>query len=208
MRYFLAVIFLIHFSVFADQQYKTHRVSSGETVESIAEEYGVPATEIYKLNPDAKKGISRGTTLIIPPKTIISQEPEGSFTVHKVRKKETLYSLSKEYNVSIEEIKRYNKFLYAEPLKKGTKLRIPKRPKLSQTSPAITQEEAPSEENIFREHIVLPKETKYGISKKYGLTVEQLKQLNGLDDNSLNAGQKLRICLSKLRKGKYITMIF
>ena len=196
MKYLFVVFFLIGFSVFADQQYKTHRVSRGETVESIAREYNVPVSAIYKLNPDAANGIQPSTTLIIPPRKVVAEDPSMSFIEHKVKRKETLYSLSKEYNVSIEDIKRYNKHLYAEPLKKGSILKIPEKPALSETSPAITQAEEPLEEVDTREHIVLPKETKYGISREYGITVEELEDMNPWVD-TLQPGMMLKIKLKE-----------
>lgn len=196
MKYLFVVFFLIGFSVFADQQYKTHRVSRGETVESIAREYNVPVSAIYKLNPDAANGIQPSTTLIIPPRKVVAEDPSMSFIEHKVKRKETLYSLSKEYNVSIEDIKRYNKHLYAEPLKKGSILKIPEKPALSETSPAITQAEEPLEEADTREHIVLPKETKYGISREYGITVEELEDMNPWVD-TLQPGMMLKIKLKE-----------
>lgn len=178
--------------VLADQQYKTHKVSRGETIESIARDYGVPVSAIYKLNPDAKKGISSSTRLIIPPKEVVQEEPNVTFKNHRVKSKETLYSLSKEYNVSIDDIKRYNKFLYAEPLKKGDKLRIPTRPVLSETTPAITQPQTASEKEKTKEHIVLPKETKYGIAREYGITIQELEEMNPWMD-SLQPGMMLKI---------------
>ena len=42
-------------------------------------------------------------------------------------------------------------------------------------------------------HIVLKGETLYSISKKYGLTVEELKRFNGLNSNEINIGQTLSL---------------
>ena len=54
-----------------------------------------------------------------------SQITPDRFIVHKVKKKETLYSLSKIYNISIETIKEYNPLIDKIGLKRKMKLQIP-----------------------------------------------------------------------------------
>src|SRR5690606_16252334 len=107
------------------QKFKAHTVKQGETVESIAKKYQVTASDIYALNPDAKKKLSPNSVLIIPNTTTISSDATTEtkeltgYTSHKVKRKETLYSISKEYNIEIEDIKKHNKRLYSENLRKG-----------------------------------------------------------------------------------------
>ena len=48
------------------QNFSTHQVKKGETVTGIAREYGVTTSDIYALNPDAKKELKPNTILIIP----------------------------------------------------------------------------------------------------------------------------------------------
>src|SRR5690606_26241025 len=89
------------------------------------------------------------------------EEPLG-FTTHKVRRKETLYSIAKRYNIKEDDIKRYNRQLYSSQLQKKMELRIPKyrRPK-----PGEVLENDPSN---FDTYTVSAKETRWSIASKYG----------------------------------------
>ena len=122
-----ALVFVFGFKGVSAQNFSTHQVKKGETIESISKRYYVTPFDIYGLNPDAKKGLKPNTVLIIPiskavkPKVTITKELKG-FKPHRTKKKQTLYSLSKLYNVSEDDIKNYNKFDYSNPLRKGDKL--------------------------------------------------------------------------------------
>jgi len=103
---FLAIV-LISCSATA-QQYKSHKVSRGETVKSIAKQYDITPEDIIKLNPEARRGVRRNNVLVIPSKSLkVSKDVEVTFTNHKVRRKETLYSISKKYGVTIDDIKKF-----------------------------------------------------------------------------------------------------
>ena len=113
------------------QDYRTHKIKVGETIESIAKQYKVTPYDIFSLNPDARKGLEVNTILIIPNSKISGdseittiQELDG-FKEHKVRRKETLFSLSKKYGVSEEQIKKHNPELYSKNLRRGKRLKIP-----------------------------------------------------------------------------------
>ena len=58
------------------QKFKTHTISAGETVESIAKKYAVTPFDIYALNPDAKKSLKPNGVLIIPDPKLINLDQE------------------------------------------------------------------------------------------------------------------------------------
>lgn len=154
---------------------------------SIAKKYQVSKEAIFSLNPDAKEGISPDDKLVVPLTEEKQPEEEAmEFRNHKVKKKETLFSLSRDYNVSIEDIKRYNPQLYAEQLRLGETIRIPmkiqREPEEKEPEKKETRKKEKGGINPLklsaREHVVLPKETKFGIAQKYNLTVKELDQLN------------------------------
>ena len=168
------------------QQYRSHRVAKGETVFSIAQKYGTTESAIYRLNPDAKNGINTNTIIILPSSASIvsgtNASSEVTFKMHRVKRKETLFSISQQYNVSQDDIKKYNKELYSRQLKKGEKIRIPSATKATNNNNVITSET--SENTDTKTHTVQPKETIYGIARKYNTTIAELKNLNpGLDKN-------------------------
>ena len=208
MKYLFVICFLFQvYSTSANAQaYKYHTVKKGETVFSISQSYDIGEEDIYKYNPDAKEGIGINEKLVIPVDAARSEnevESNTQFVEHTVKKKETLYSLSKEYDVSIDDIKRYNKQLYAKELQMGETIKIPSGASIASTdnTPIVTQtstSQAPaskpqsSQITKTREHIVLPKETKYGIARKYGMTVKELEAVNPRVE-TLQPGMMIRV---------------
>ena len=192
----MVCIFFVSSVATAQKEYETHRVQKNQSLSQIAILYGVSQTAIKKRNPEIENELSAGTLLIIPTasKLIDAQNPP-KFKKHKVRRKETLISISKKYSVSIDAIKRYNKQLYARQIKKGERLQIPMHLKIvdsgvvtyndSTVSGAITLDTS----NVSK-HIVKAKETRYGIARMYGITVSELEQMNpelgeGLSQNAI-----------------------
>ncbi len=203
------------------QAYKYHTVAPEENVFRIAQKYCISEEAIYKLNPDARIGVNVGSKLVIPiqdntsstSQTTISLPQAVSFIDHKVQKQENVYRLSKQYNVSEEDIKRYNKQLYSKELQLGETIKIPvfaikdaapSRPvAANQPAPARTTSTSRQESNT-REHIILPKETKYGIARKYGMTVKELESLNPTVD-VLQPGIMLKVGTNVLDEPVIIT---
>jgi len=183
----LCVLFLFSFNTLNAQNFSTHQVKKGETIEDIAKQYYVTPSDIYTLNPDAKNELKPNTVLIIPiskskkPKITIVKELQG-FKTHKAKKKETLYSISKKYNIEIADIKKYNTFLYSNPLLKGDKLQIPEF-KITETV----------EEVGTKKYKVLPKEGKWRIAYKFGITIEELEEMNPDMGEVLQDGQEINV---------------
>ena len=196
----IAVLFLFFqmFTVQAfAQQYKYHIVKRGETTQEIARQYNISEETLFKYNPDARRGIKPEGKLVVPvnpaqgESQVTSSQDDQKFVMHRVRRKETLFSLSQKYNVSIEDIKRFNKHLYSAELRRGERIRIPKG------SPKVSVENTtPSPSNPLdlsvKEHVVLPQETLYGISRKYNITIADLQRLNPNMEN-LQPGMVIKV---------------
>ena len=185
----IALIFFCGISAFA-QDYKTHKVKEGETIESIAKMYLVTPFDIFAVNPDAKSSLKLDTVLIIPTTRVKNDPIQESvkevigYKKHKVKRKETLYSISKKYSIDIEDIKKYNKRLYSENLRKGDKIQIPKfKTIVSQVSL----------NNTVKKYTVLPKEGKWRVAYKFGITVPQLEALNLDLPEVLQPGQEVNV---------------
>lgn len=170
------------------QNFSTHKVKKGETIEGIAGRYYVTVYDIYSLNPDAKTKLEPNTILIIPiskakkPKVTVVKELE-TLKKHKVKKKETLFGIAKEYNVSVDEIKKYNTYLYANTLKKGDKIDIP----------VFKVTEIVEESVDTKMYTVKPKEGKWRIAYNYGITVAELEALNPDMGAVLKEGQQIKV---------------
>lgn len=118
------------------QDYYYHKVKKGETVFSISQIYDVSRDDIFQLNPGSDTLISIDQVLRIPKdddnfnKRNFQEEDFGYF-YYRVRRKDNLYRLSKEYDITIEKIIEANPIL-SEGLKSGQIIRIPK-PHLEET---------------------------------------------------------------------------
>lgn len=125
-------------------------------------------------------------------------ESKIEFVKHKVKKKETLFSISQLYNVKVEDLKRFNKQLYSNKLKKRDILRIPVGLyAISDTTNTTNSDKETTEVDTdttkTSTHIVLPKETKFGIARKYGITIAELEKMNeGMGEN-LQIGATLNV---------------
>ena len=113
-----------------------------------------------------------------------SQTTPDRFIVHKVKKKETLYSLSKIYNISIETIREYNPLIDKIGLKRKMKLQIP----IFKNKPSI--EDKPVLVN-YKRHVVKPKETKWRLAYEYGLKISELEKINPEIVSGLKIGQQI-----------------
>jgi LysM repeat protein len=186
MKYFItACLVTLVFSLnsFSQEKSTTHKVVKGETITQIAQKYNVTPYDIYQLNPDAQSGLKLNSVLLIPKKGN-SKKPNSKVITHKVEPKETLFGIEKKYGVSEEALKKANPDLEKLGLQIGQTLVIPS------TTVAKTTVSTP-EKVVY--HIVFPKETKYSIAKKYGITIEELEKRNPEIIPSLSIGQKLVI---------------
>ncbi len=172
----------------AQQQYRTHKVEKGETAFSISKTYGINIDDLYRLNPSAKENIGIGTVLVLPnaATTIISNQ-QVQLKEHKVKRKETLYSISQDYNVAIEDIKKYNKQLYSDELQKGDILSIPVS--LKKSAKDIIKENANPLKEGMQRYTVEAKETKFGIARKFGISVAELEKMNPEIGDALQVNQ-------------------
>ena len=104
-------------------------------------------------------------------------------TNHLVKAGETLYSIAKKYGLSVRSIQRANPKIERRNLRVGSTIKIPKR----------IGEETINKNPI---HEVRPKETLYGLAKKYGVSVESIKKANGGLSEGLKIGSKIVIPLN------------
>lgn len=176
------------------KDYYLHFVKQGQTLFAIARAYGLTVDDIFRENPDSRKGVSAGTVLKIPAKpaqkkkepTVIPQEAStGNFFYHIVKKQETLYGIASKYGVSIESVKRINPELGEYP-REGETLKIP----FVKDDPSVAEA---AWQGTSASHVVQPGETLYGIARAYDVTIGEIKNANpGLTD-AISAGSTLLI---------------
>ncbi|MEO1032923.1 MAG: LysM peptidoglycan-binding domain-containing protein [Bacteroidota bacterium] len=186
-----------------------HKVKENETLLDIANRYHTTLTELKRINNLETTLVNKGQIILVREDAIklvvdtevsdtLVSEPElvskskvptassnlieyskSSTDFHTVLKGQTLYSLSKLYGLSINELKRYNG-LTSDLIKVGQELRI-----------ANFDTRTTQDQTAF--WTVMKGDTLYSIARKNGLTVDELKRINGLTSNLILIGQKLSL---------------
>lgn len=199
--------------------FNTHRVLENETLFSIANKYGTSVDELRRLNNlGPNEGIKINQRLIVPTQddeprdnwledeeTSKPEEKEvvlmpektakpatsypsndypsnsSSGNVHYVQQGETLFSIAKQYDTTVDELRRINGMSDYDVLQSGQKLNV--------RGGGVVR----SGGGLSTSHTVQKGETLYSISKNYGTTVEDLKEINNLSSNEIFVGQNLLI---------------
>jgi murein DD-endopeptidase MepM/ murein hydrolase activator NlpD len=125
------------------------------------------------------------TALWIISSAVFSVELGAEERIHTVQKGETVYSISRSFRVSPEELMRHNNIVDASRLQIGMRLRIPDS--LSIPSQAAARAS-------YTEYRVARNDTLYGIARTNGVSVESLRAANDFSpDRVLKAGELIRI---------------
>lgn len=202
MKYYLTLlsfVFFISSNAFSQEKVVKYKVSSGETINQIAQKFKVTPYDIYQLNPDARNGLTANAVLLIPTKTGEAKKEvaetktataSGKEVIHEVQPKETFYSIEKKYGISDEALKAANPFLEKTGVQIGQKLVIPAKGSAPKTATKPVKEKG-AEKYVY--HDVQPKETKFGIAKQYNMTVAELEKRNPDIVANLPVGYRLTI---------------
>jgi LysM repeat protein len=165
-----------------------HKVDEKETLFAISRRYRTTVDAILEYNKEAGNGLEIGQIIKVPytPKAIY-RPSDG--TVHTVAAKETMYSISKKYGATIEEIREWNNLDANASLSIGQELIVKKKSSalapVKTTAPVVT-----SRKGV---HTVAANETVFSIAKLYGITQQQLKEWNNLEGTELKVGQTLYV---------------
>ncbi len=121
----------------------------------------------------------------------IEKKDGKTFVLHQVDAKETLYSISKKYAQKIEDVKAANIEL-GDGVKVGQIIRIPYKGKV-QALPGVVPAKEVKPTKIGKIHKVEPKETLFGIAKKYSVSVDAIKKANPELIDGLKEGMEIEI---------------
>lgn len=163
----------------------THIVAPKETLFGLAVKYNTKVETIQNANASIlANGLQVGQELVIPQES--KTETVTSKNTHLVQSKESLFSIARLYNVSVEDLYKINTALLKNGLQIGQEITIPNKKKTLDGRVRVI-----NEETVF--YVVKPKETKYSIAKQFGITIEQLESQNPEIINGLVEGNKLAI---------------
>jgi len=214
--YLLALLLLISFSGFGQPkdtpikkingvEYYQYTVQASEGLFAIGRKFEVSPDEISKVNPEIKNGLKAGQLLLIPvhkknhQSTVFENNSKPEFIEHTVLKKQTLFAISRKYNVSQDDIKKYNSEI-ENGLREGMVLRIPvqiketrkKEAEVEKAEKKASKDKKEAKKNILI-HVVQPDETLYSISRQYKVDVNEIIELNPASATTLVSGTELKI---------------
>lgn len=196
-------------------QQKTHTVAAKENLYAISKKYGVSLDELIKQNPKTKDGkLNIGDVLVIPntsktTKTNTSTVSSNKNSSQKLGKiylqpKQTIYGITRQYKISESELRKLNPdldnhmkigdavVLPEENIRKYADISAQKTP--NTTLPSSKEEERETAVQNTDTYVVQPKDTYYGITKKFNLNRETLFSLNpNLEQRGLHAGDVINI---------------
>lgn len=159
---FWAYFLMIILSVEAQKKvYIDHVIQAGETLYSLARANGVTVDELRAANPQLGETYQAGQTIKIPTIEVVIPQCKQTY---KVGKKETLYSISKQFGLTIDELKAANPLIEGDKIKKNTELCIP------YSTLEVSQMKAAAKP---KPDIVMPKELKVAVILPYGLDSEK-----------------------------------
>ena len=155
-----------------EEEENIYIVKKGDSLYSIANKYNTTVEELKRINNLTSNILSIGQVLKLPSDKANNVEKEENTTSYTVQKGDSLYSIARKYDTTIDRIKDLNN-LTTNLLSIGQVLLIP------------------TDTNLETTYTVQKGDSLYSIAKKYNTTVDRLKQLNNLSSNLLSIGQIL-----------------
>ena len=157
----------------------TYIVKKGDSLYSIANQFGISVESLKNVNGISGNLINIGQILNIP---INNDKVPGDYVVYTVKNGDSLWNIANKYNVSVNDIVDYNN-LGTTLLQIGQQLLIPN----------ITKETPTENDETGITYIVKSGDSLWSIAKRYNITVDELKEINNLNNNLLSIGQELII---------------
>ena len=152
----------------------TYTVKSGDSLWKIANQYGLTVAELKSLNGLTSDNLSVGQVLKVSNSSGSSNSSNNTYTV---KSGDSLWKIANGYGVTVNELKSLNN-LTSDILSIGQVLKIPS---------------SSSSNNSGSTYTVKAGDSLWNIANKYGITVDELKNLNNLTSNTLSIGQTLKV---------------
>ena len=184
---------------------KYHKVKRGDNLGEISDKYGVSIAELKKWNKLRNNNLMVGANLkVIKNERVVTtvrkeikvdknttetavtsnEVNENPSDFYEVQKGDNLFSIAKKFNVSLEDLKKWNN-LNDFNVVQGSKLALVN----NDVEPA--KETANKSEVKITEHIVDRGENLVSIARKYDVSIADIKDWNKIEDNNIQVGAKL-----------------
>ncbi len=202
----------------------SHKVASGESLYSISRMYDIPVDDLMKINNLSNRKIRVGQELKLnqsgddsKSKRQIAERQESKAdkkanspksevaektTIHKIKKGESLATIAKNNNTTVEELERINNIPNGK-IRAGQELKIsqngsePSKNMIADRKETKADKKANSPKSEVAEktttHKIKKGESLLTIAKNNNTTVEELERINNIPNGKIRAGQELKI---------------
>jgi LysM repeat protein len=152
----------------------------GTSLLVVATKNNIPLTKMLSFNELSEDGMLVKDQYIFLEK----KSKTGEKDYYEAMEGESLYDMAQKNGIQLQYMLDYNKLQGTEAIAAGTKIYL---------KPGIVPGVATAPTTVVKTHTVQPKEGLYGIAKKYNLSIQQIKEWNNLQSESLHIGQVLII---------------
>ncbi|RZK11850.1 MAG: LysM peptidoglycan-binding domain-containing protein [Flavobacterium sp.] len=170
-----------------------HLVQPRETKFGLSKKYNISIEELERQNPHIIDMLRAGDELKIFPRTVNNtndsrstsenSNQNGDYIPYLVQPGETLWGIARRYKISVPELIDINKAVLGAVLQSGQTISVP----------AKKSNQVHISDSNYEQHIVEAGETKYGLSKRYGVSIDELENLNPHIVKMLRTGHQISI---------------
>lgn len=168
--------------------WRFHKIVPGDTLDSIARDYHVRASEIARVNQISDGDDLAGVESLVIPVSPARTVATGRWGSYRIRAGDTLGAIARRFHVSIHDLRRWN-HLRSDRIAAGHTLNIAE-PARSHRSRGEDQSEDRSRGGRYR---VRSGDTLSGIANRFNVSVSDLRRWNHLDSNRISTGQNLHV---------------
>ncbi|HIG79478.1 MAG TPA: LysM peptidoglycan-binding domain-containing protein [Cycloclasticus sp.] len=199
--------------IFDSQRLKwvRHKVKSGETIGHIARRYRTTVAQIRQANGIRNNTIRAGKHLLIPTanyntalysnsvamrkNAIINTARKGYKIEYRIQSGDSFWAIAKQYQVGVRQLAKWNAMAPSDTLRIGQKLVIWGKHSHSSPTTQLTR----SRKNQTIRYTIRNGDSLYLISKKFKVSIDDLKRWNVLNKKYLKPGQTLKIIIDVTR---------
>ncbi|PCI66482.1 MAG: lytic transglycosylase [Piscirickettsiaceae bacterium] len=192
-------------------KWQRHKIKQGETLGHISNKYHTPIALIKQANQIHNHSIRAGKYLLIPTpsfdnslysssvpmrkKAIVSAQRKGQKRQYRVSKGDSLWTISQQHKVTVRQLAKWNAMAPRDTLKVGQQLNIWQRQRSNSRSTTLS----PASKNQSINYTVRQGDSLYLISKRFKVSINDLKRWNTLNRKYLKPGQRLKIIVDVTR---------
>ncbi|MGD9808089.1 MAG: LysM peptidoglycan-binding domain-containing protein [Deferribacterales bacterium] len=188
-------------------QFHIEFARKGQSVSTYAKKYGMTSNELKNINGLRHNNILRDTYLFIPIQGVYDNELNSMFVqelkrynpkVHTVRSGDNMYAIAHKYGMSLYELMSLNRDVNPNRIRPGQTIIVSDsyyNSRASRKAPTRKYAAKAESRSSYKEisHKVRSGESLWSIANKYGTTISQIKQSNGLRNSNIQIGKWLKV---------------